>query len=37
MTQNVSGDHNTNIQAKAEQGGTNYNAQTIHVYHGKPD
>jgi anthranilate/para-aminobenzoate synthase component I len=37
MTQNVSGDHNTNIQAKAEQGGTNYNAQNINVYHGKPD
>jgi len=37
MTQNVTGDNNTNIQAKSEQGGTNYNAQTINVYQGKVD
>ncbi|MGB2924911.1 MAG: hypothetical protein WBB82_06405 [Limnothrix sp.] len=29
MTQNVTGDGNTNIQAKAEQGGSNQNAQSI--------
>jgi hypothetical protein len=37
MTLNSTGDNNTNILAKAEQGGTNYNAQNINVYHGKPD
>lgn len=31
MTQNVTGDNNTNIQAKAEQGGTSFNAQNITV------
>lgn len=29
MTQTVTGDNNTNIQAKAEQGGSNQNAQSI--------
>lgn len=33
MNQTVTGDNNTNIQAKAEQGGTNYNAQSITVNH----
>ncbi|MDY6940342.1 MAG: hypothetical protein SWY16_22145 [Cyanobacteriota bacterium] len=31
MQQTVIGDNNTNIQAEAEQGGTNYNAQNITV------
>jgi hypothetical protein len=29
MQQTVIGDHNTNIQAQAQDGGTNYNANTI--------
>jgi hypothetical protein len=32
MNQTVTGDNNTNIQAKAENGGINYNAQNINFY-----